>query len=140
LSDLLTEAGQLFETRWGPQGVRLDLAPPKPDVLIRIDPDLTAQALLGLLTNAAEACLTSSASPRVRLSAQASGEGAVIAVEDNGPGIEGVLATEVFRPFFTTKAEGAGIGLSLARQAIVSQGGQLLLEPSAQGARFLIAF
>ena len=39
-------------------------------------------------------------------------------------------AAEVFRPFFTTKPEGAGIGLSLARQAIVSQGGQLLLEAS----------
>ena len=141
LAELLDEAGQLFETRWTPLGVRLDLAPPKPDILIRIDPDLTAQALLGLLTNAAEAALAGAgATPAVRLSAQASGEGAVIAVEDNGPGVPDDQAADVFRPFFTTKPEGAGIGLSLARQAIVSQGGQLLLEPSEAGARFLIAF
>jgi two-component system nitrogen regulation sensor histidine kinase NtrY len=142
LADLLSEAGQLFETRWAPQGVRLDLAPPKPDILIRIDPHLTAQALLGLLTNAAEAALAGkAATPTVRLSAQASGDGAAIAVEDNGPGVRTDQAADVFRPFFTTKPEGAGIGLSLARQAIVSQGGQLLLEASPQGgARFLIAF
>ena len=141
LTELLNEAGQLFETRWAPLGVRLDLTQPRPDILIRIDPDLTAQALLGLLTNAAEAALTGSgAPPTVRLSAHASGEGAAIVVEDNGPGVPSDQAAEVFRPFFTTKPQGAGIGLSLARQAIVSQGGQLLLEPSDGGARFLIAF
>lgn len=141
LAELLAEAGQLFETRWAPQGVRLDLVPPRPDILIRIDPDLTAQALIGLLTNAAEAALAGAgAPPIVRLSAQPAGEGATIVVEDNGPGVPGDRAGDIFRPFFTTKANGAGIGLSLARQAIVSQGGQLLLEPSAEGARFLIAF
>lgn len=141
MAALLDEAGQLFETRWAPLGVRLDVTPPKPDILIRIDPDLTAQALLGLLTNAAEAALTGAgAPPLVRLSAHASGEGAAITVEDNGPGVSADQMMEVFRPFFTTKPDGAGIGLSLARQAIVSQGGQLLLERSAEGARFLIAF
>ncbi len=141
LAELLAEAGQLFETRWAPLGVRLELTPPKPDILIRIDPDLTAQALLGLMTNAAEAALAGTiAPPTVRLSAHASGEGAAITVEDNGPGVPQAQTADVFRPFFTTKPDGAGIGLSLARQAIVSQGGQLLLEPSEIGARFLIAF
>ncbi|MGZ6040017.1 MAG: sensor histidine kinase [Phenylobacterium sp.] len=141
LAELLGEAGQLFESRWTPLGVRLELAVPRPDILIRIDPDLTAQALLGLLTNAAEAALAGAAQPpAVRLSAHASGEGAAIVVEDNGPGVPDARTSDVFRPFFTTKPDGAGIGLSLARQAIVSQGGQLLLEPAAQGARFLIAF
>ena len=100
--------------------------------MIRLDPHLTAQALLGLMTNAAEAALAGkAATPIVRLSAHASGEGAAIAVEDNGPGVPADQAAEVFRPFYTTKPEGTGIGLSLARQAIVSQGGQLLLEALA---------
>ncbi|MBS0331518.1 MAG: histidine kinase [Proteobacteria bacterium] len=141
LSALLAEAAQLFETRWGPLGVRLELTTPRPDILIRLDPDLTAQALLGLLTNAAEAALAGGRTPPVvRLSGQVSGHGAAIKVGDNGPGVPPDQAAEIFRPFFTTKPQGAGIGLALARQAVVSQGGQLLLEPSDEGACFLLAF
>lgn len=141
LGALLEEAAQLFETRWTPRGVRLEFAAPTPDIMIRLDPDLTAQALLNLLINAAEAALAGGrAPPTVRLSARPTGDGAAILVEDNGPGVAADHRAEVFRPFFTTKAEGAGIGLSLARQAVVSQGGQLLLESSPEGARLVIAF
>ncbi|HEY3951087.1 sensor histidine kinase [Phenylobacterium sp.] len=141
LGDLLAEAAQLFETRWTPQGVCLELAPPRPDILIHLDPDLTGQALLGLLTNAAEAALAGGRTPpTVRLAAYPSGEGAAISVGDNGAGVPSAQSNEIFRPFFTTKPGGAGIGLALARQAIVSQGGQLLLEPSNEGACFLLAF
>ncbi|TAJ70839.1 MAG: histidine kinase [Phenylobacterium sp.] len=142
LQALLAEAAQLFETRWTPLGVRLAYEPPKPDILIRLDPDLTAQALLGLLTNAAEAALAGERIPRtVRLSARPAGDGAAITVEDSGPGVDPASASEIFRPFFTTKPAGSGIGLSLARQAVVSQGGQLVLEPAnpGGGARFTIA-
>jgi two-component system nitrogen regulation sensor histidine kinase NtrY len=141
LAALLAEAAQLFETRWGQAGVTLDFQPPKPDIMIRLDPDLTAQALLNLLNNAAEAAMAGGRKPpTVRLAARPTGDGAAITVEDNGPGVPDAQATEVFRPFFTTKPEGAGIGLSLARQAIVSQGGQLLLETSPEGARLIAAF
>jgi len=142
LAALLDEAARLFETRWGPRGVVLKADPPSPDILIRLDPDLTAQALLGLLTNAAEAALSGgSRPPTVRLWARPSGDGAAISVEDNGAGVDEGRAAEIFRPFFTTKPDGSGIGLALARQAMVSQGGQLVLEatPKGQGARFTIA-
>jgi signal transduction histidine kinase len=140
LGGLLEEAARLFETRWRPQGVMLEFAPPSPDIMIRLDPDLTAQALLGLLTNAAEAALAGAEAPRVRLSAQGAADGASIWVEDNGPGVADAAVAEIFRPFFTTKPEGSGIGLSLARQAVVSQGAQLLLAPGepSRGARFAI--
>jgi nitrogen fixation/metabolism regulation signal transduction histidine kinase len=141
LGALLTEAAQLFETRWAPLGVRLAFTPPKPDIMIRLDPDLTSQALLNLLTNAAEAAIAGGrAPPTVRLSAHPTGDGAAISVEDNGPGVPDAQAADIFHPFFTTKAEGSGIGLSLARQAVVSQGGQLLLETTPEGARFVLAF
>lgn len=110
--------------------------------MIRLDPALTGQALLGLLTNAAEAALAGGrVPPTVRLSARPSSGGAAVTVADNGAGVAPELASEVFRPFVTTKPEGSGIGLSLARQAIVSQGGQLVLESgqAGEGARFTIA-
>jgi C4-dicarboxylate-specific signal transduction histidine kinase len=143
LGALLDEAARLFETRWRAAGVVLDFMPPSPDVIIRLDPDLTAQALINLLTNAAEAALAGGAQPpTVRLSAQGAVDGATLMVEDNGPGVDAAAAGEIFRPFFTTKPDGSGIGLSLARQAIVSQGGQLMLTPPAagRGAVFTVFF
>jgi two-component system sensor histidine kinase HydH len=60
-------------------------------------------------------------------------------VEDNGAGVGPDHAAEIFRPFFTTKAHGDGIGLSLAHQAIASQGGALTLANDTDGgARFTI--
>jgi C4-dicarboxylate-specific signal transduction histidine kinase len=142
LGDLIDEQARLFETRWRAQGVTLEAPRPSPDILIRIDPDLTAQALIALLTNAAEAAVaTGGPAPRVRLAARPTGDGAALSVGDNGAGVDPGRAADIFRPFFTTKPEGSGIGLSLARQAIVSQGGQLVLEPSGagSGATFTIA-
>lgn len=147
LGDLIDEAARLFETRWGARGVVLEAVRPKPDIRIRLDPDLTAQALISLLANAAQAALANTAlaggtaPPTVRLSARPAGEGAAIVVEDNGAGVDPARASEIFKPFFTTKPEGSGIGLSLARQAVVSQGGQLVLDPprAGEGARFTIA-
>jgi nitrogen fixation/metabolism regulation signal transduction histidine kinase len=140
LGELIDEQARLFEGRWAAKGVALEAQRPNPDIRIKLDPDLTAQALIGLLANAAEAALDGGGAPaQVRLSARASGEGAAITVEDNGPGVPADKAAAIFRPFFTTKPQGSGIGLALARQAVVSQGGQLVLEPSRQGARFTIA-
>ena len=142
LSSLLGEAARLFESRWSAQGVILRTAALNPDIMIRLDPDLTGQALLNLLTNAAEAALAGGATPpTVDLSARSAGAGAAISVEDNGAGVGDLEGAKIFQPFFTTKPKGSGIGLSLARQAIVSQGGQLVLEPSpaGAGARFTIA-
>lgn len=138
LGGLLRETAGLFATRW--PRVALAVEVPAPDVMIALDPDLTAQALINLLTNAAEAALSGEAEPRIRLSGAAAGDGVVIRVEDSGPGVDERLRGDIFRPFFTTKPEGSGIGLSLARQAIVSQGGQLVCAPPADsvGAAFVI--
>lgn len=138
LTALLEEAAGLLRSRGS--GVELELQVPRPDVMIRLDPDLTAQALINLLTNAAEAALSGSRPPRVRLCGAAAGAGVVITVEDSGSGIVPDAAGDIFLPFFTTKPEGSGIGLSLARQAIVSQGGQLVLAPAraGEGARFVV--
>lgn len=143
LGDLLAEAARLFESRWGSEGVVLVLQPPSPDILIDLDPDLTGQALLGLLTNAAEAARSGGrAPPTVAVSARPlGGGGAVVTVRDNGPGVPADRAEAIFQPFFTTKRDGSGVGLSLARQAIVSQGGQLNLDPGDEsGASFTMAF
>ncbi len=141
LGRLLEDAVGVFEARWGALGVAVRLETPSPDVMVRLDPELTAQALLNLLGNAAEAAVAAGvALPTVKVTGRPSGEGLVIVVEDNGAGVGPGLEAKVFRPFFTTKAQGSGIGLSLAQQAISSQGGGLSLAPwrADRGARFTI--
>jgi two-component system sensor histidine kinase DctS len=58
-------------------------------------------------------------------------------VTDVGPGIAPEVAQQLFTPFFTTKAEGMGLGLSLCRTVIEQHGGTLVFEPHApQGTVF----
>ena len=80
------------------------------------DPELVDQVLINLLVNATHA-LEARADARIELSARLDGRGHVlIEVADNGPGIVEEAMEKIFIPFFTTKQDGSGIGLSLSRQ------------------------
>ena len=57
----------------------------------------------------------------------------LIDIEDNGPCIPETIRNDVFLPFFTTKANGSGIGLSLARQIVLAHGGSIRVETSSLG-------
>lgn len=101
---------------------------------IDADPDLLCQVLLNLLRNGAEAAAAHAAAPAVSLSfSQTPGSRTQIDVADNGPGVPDALAQDVFLPFFTTKASGTGVGLSLARQIVLAHGGSIALDRSAAG-------
>jgi signal transduction histidine kinase len=142
LHDLLEEAAQLFRGRWATRGVRLDLVQPVPDVFVEIDFDLMVHALANVLSNGAEAALAGAhAAPAVTLAADVSQGAARLVVDDNGPGVRPADQEAIFRPFFTTKTYGSGVGLSFARQVALSHGGGLtLISPGpAGGARFILA-
>lgn len=91
-----------------------------------LDRDQINQALWALLQNAAEAARPSDARVDVRI--RHVEVQLVIDVMDNGTGIAPASAARVFRPFHTTKPDGTGIGLSLARQIALAHGGDLNLE------------
>ncbi len=80
------------------------------------DPELVEQVLINLLLNAIQA-LENQSNARIELIAKMDGSGRpLIQVKDNGPGILEEVQEKIFIPFFTTRQEGSGIGLSLARQ------------------------
>jgi len=82
---------------------------------IAADPDLLDQALINLVRNSIEA-LRDRPAGRIVLSAHRDAEGRVaIDVVDNGPGIAEDLGDKIFVPFFTTKRQGSGIGLTIVR-------------------------
>jgi len=56
-----------------------------------------------------------------------------IEVSDNGPGIPADVAEQIFVPFFTTKQEGSGVGLSISRQIMRLHNGSITLKKSIPG-------
>ena len=64
-----------------------------------------------------------------------------IEVSDNGPGIPADIRQKIFVPFFTTKRDGSGVGLALARQIMIAHGGSIAVSDSpAGGAYFTMNF
>jgi nitrogen fixation/metabolism regulation signal transduction histidine kinase len=104
-----------------------------PEVMLTADGDQLDQLLINLLRNAADAA--SETGGGVTISWQANGQMVEVMVEDEGPGLPD--PGNLFVPFFTTKANGSGIGLVLSRQIAEAHGGGLILEPRTErsGAR-----
>jgi two-component system sensor kinase FixL len=97
-------------------------------------------ALHNLLSNAVDAVSQAPGSaPGVVLSARRSGDSVLVVVEDSGPGVSQDVAERIFEPFVTTKPDGMGLGLSISRSLLRSQGGDLRQERSGLGgARFVM--
>jgi len=92
---------------------------------ITADPILIEQVLINLIKNAVEA-LADTEKPVLRLVSGLDQRGSVyLQVIDNGPGIKPEVQEKIFIPFFTTKKQGSGIGLSLSRQIMRLHGGSI---------------
>jgi signal transduction histidine kinase len=96
------------------------------------------QIVLNLTLNAAEAMSELPAEQRVLrvVTRQLPNGKAELAVEDRGPGVDKEFRDEVFRPFFSTKDTGLGIGLSICRNIAKAHGGGLdFVDHPSPGAR-----
>lgn len=108
-----------------PEGCAVSVDVEPKDLLVYADEGLVSRVVGNLLKNAAEAV---AAGGHVALKAWSNArEQVVIDVGDDGPAIPGDLAAHIFIPFFTTKKDGSGIGLSISRQIMRVMGGTLEL-------------
>ena len=127
LNDLINDAMRLTEDQFRRHGVsiRSELADDLPRVMG--DRVQLQQVMLNLLMNAAEAM--SSICDRERLirvrSEKHDGDSVLISVEDSGTGIKPEDQKRIFEAFFTTKADGMGMGLSICRSIVESHGGHI---------------
>lgn len=99
-----------------------------------------SQVLLALISNASDA-LSGVSEPKITLRTQRNGSEAVIVIEDNGKGISSDTLGKIFDPYFTTKSQGSGIGLYLAKMIIEkSFGGKIAVESKIrEGSKFTLS-
>ena len=123
---LVEELCTLFQPELERKGIKLESSLPVQAVSFQADPALLEQVLINLVKNAADA-VTGRVNPRIKINVQKVGAKAQIIIADNGPGIPEEVMEQAFVPFFTTKKEGSGIGLSLSRQIMRMHKGNIEL-------------
>lgn len=111
---------------------------PKGAYIVDADPYQFEQVLINVLKNAKEAV---GGAGTVTVRTEPTPAGTRLVIKDSGPGIDPDVRPHLFRPFFSTKADGQGIGLTLAREILDAHGFAFGLDPDpAGGTRFWIEF
>ncbi len=131
LAEAFAEVTQLIPDSCSAE-IRID----PPTLSLDADRALAEQVLINLARNAIEAGAT-----HIEIVARLERGRTVIEVSDDGPGIDAETAESMFIPFFTTKVDGSGIGLAVARQVMAAHGGTINhVRPPNGGARFVLVF
>ncbi len=136
--DLFAKMEQLFKEELNAKDIRFNW-PSQCNAELEADQQMLEQVLINLVKNSVEA-LRNQEDPAIELSCYRDADNHIcLAVHDNGEGIPEDKLEQVFVPFFTTREEGSGIGLSLCRQIIRSHHGRTEIESTPEeGTRVVI--
>jgi len=133
LKKYLSRLEALLKSEWAKSKITLTVSIEPENLILVADEGMLDQALINLLRNASDA-LKKVKGAEVKIKAfMDSQQRVVLEVSDNGPGIEKDLVDKIFVPFFTTKKEGSGVGLTLVRYIILSHGGAISYRPGQKG-------
>ena len=130
LSELVAEACSLTAR----EGVEVEVSIEPEDTMLYADRALMSQVVVNLLKNATEALLEQEGERKITIHSTIDAEERIqIEITNNGSAIPAEVAENIFTPFFTTKADGSGIGLAVSRQIIRLHGGTLRLKHNEAG-------
>lgn len=124
LCSFLEEIRSLFRPEFEKRNIDCRIETGSSKQIIRADKNQVQQVLLNLVKNSMEA-LENIKAPHLIIRTYKEKSQIVLSIEDNGAGIEPGIMEEIFVPFYTTKTQGSGIGLSLARQVMRMHGGNI---------------
>ncbi len=138
VAPVIQSAIDLLDAQIKTSGATLKVRLPASPVKLMINPIQLEQVLVNLITNALQA-LQDTANKQLHLICVSEAERFIIYLDDNGPGISDEQVRCLFEPFYTTKKNGLGLGLSISQQIIQAMDGDLTAESSPLGgARFTI--
>jgi PAS domain S-box-containing protein len=133
------EAVNLSSVTLRKSGIHLDvnLSPTLPECLA--DPHMIEQVILNLISNASEAMKHMDGNKKIKIATELQHDAASISVSDSGPGVPDKVKANIFDPFYTTKSNSSGIGLSICHRIITDHGGALDVSAAdIGGAKFTI--
>ena len=139
--DLFEGLHQLMDPTLAQKNIELDIILKDTDLSLQVDTSLVEQVLINLVVNAIEA-VKDNPQPRIILSAsQGEHRRVSIRVSDNGAGMTEEIMDKIFIPFFSTKKNGSGIGLSLCKQIMMLHKGNIHVQSKVgEGTFFNLQF
>jgi two-component system nitrogen regulation sensor histidine kinase NtrY len=139
--DLFENLHHLMQPTLEQKNIEIEIILKDPDLSLEADTNLIEQVLINLVVNAVEA-VKDRPEPRITLSAHSSPSNrAVIRVADNGMGMSPEVIDNIFIPFFSTKKNGSGIGLSLCKQILLLHKGNIQVQSiEGEGSAFSLHF
>jgi signal transduction histidine kinase len=141
IRDLFGNIYQLMQPTLEQKNIELEIILKEPNLQIEADPNLVEQVLINLVVNAIEA-VKEKEIPKIILSAEYSiNKKTFLRVADNGQGMPEEVMEKIFIPFFSTKKNGSGIGLSLCKQILMLHRGTLQVQSvEGKGSVFSMQF
>lgn len=141
VSEIFERAETLLKPKFEQLGITFITKTIPSDLMVTADPDLIDQVIINLLLNAIDAVKDRSAPQVSMLASQNQNGRTIIDVADNGCGIKPDILDKIFMPFFTSKREGNGIGLSLSRQMMYLHKGNITVKSKQdEGSIFTLVF
>jgi two-component system nitrogen regulation sensor histidine kinase NtrY len=139
VKDLIHDLVQLFKSELNEHKIECEYRINPDSIEITADRSMIEQVLINIMKNAIQA-LMNSKKPKIEIEVVMSNTYTQIAIRDNGNGIEDESADKIFIPFYSTKQNGSGIGLSLSKQIMAQHKGEISFESSTAGTTFYLKF
>jgi len=139
--NLFENLNSLMRPSFEKKHIELEIILRDPTLAIEADHNLLEQVMINLLVNAVEA-VKEREHPRITLSAEiTSNNKTLVKISDNGMGMPPELLDKIFIPFFSTRKNGSGIGLSLCKQIMLLHKGNIQVQSTeGMGAAFILSF
>jgi signal transduction histidine kinase len=141
ISLIVEHAIKAAQEQWPDSGVEVERDYAKELPPVHVDAELTEQVFKNLVFNAFEAMEADGGKLNIEIIKEYSDgrRGVEVAFSDSGPGVPQELREQIFNPFFTTKSNGVGLGLSIVSKIVDDHGGWIRVEPrTARGACFRV--